>query len=712
MLSSLRRLTLLATALLLAGTSFARQPALTDTVRAGRYDNGKMWTFEYPPTDYLEETYDFRPDADWFERARLSALRIPGCSAAFVSSTGLVVTNHHCVRLRMPQVTRPGEHLLDEGFYAPSLAEERQIPGYYADQLIAIEDVTDEVYGALTGQETAAERAQARSEAFDAITARLQETHGGEGTGIEVQVISLYNGGRYSAYVFRRYNDVRLVLAVELQLGFFGGEWDNFTYPRYALDFAFLRVYGDDGQPLVTPHHFTFSQTGVQEGDLVFVIGNPGSTSRLLTVAQLEYLRDVQVKHTLRFLNNRLDAFRAFYAEDPEAGEALNVRNTIFSISNSQKAYSGRNDALNDPWLIARRQDAERQFSDAIEKDPALKVQYQGLFDRLAAIQQELARYGEAFGAFRSLGHPLYDAALMHRALLAYQYLTQQAQAGDSEAVEKLKEQVLAIADRPHSLEARLLSVRLDEFQHHFGQQSDLAGALLHGDTPDVAAAKLFDTSVLATAEGSLTLDDPALRLVSTLWTRYQDFQSAMAGLSAREDELSSALGRARFDIYGTAVPPDATFSPRVTDGIVKGYPYNGTEAPAYTTFYGMYDRHFGFGNDPDWALPERWRTPPANFNRATPLNFASTSDTIGGNSGSPVVTRALEIVGINFDRNVEGLSRDYIYLPERGRNMAVDVRAIREALDVMYDADRIVLEVTQDRMAPTEAEADAILQQ
>ena len=684
-----------------------------DTVKAGPYDNGKMWTFENPPIAYLAKTYGFQPDGAWFEHARLSALRIIGCSAAFVSPNGLVATNHHCIRGRLPSVSREGESLLDDGFYASSLEAERPIPGYYADQLIAIEDVTDAVYAATEGAQTTAERAQARQDAMDAVADRIKAERGED---VEVQVISLYHGGKYSAYVFRRYRDVRLVAAAELQMGFFGGEGDNFTYPRYALDFAFLRVYNENGRPLQTRHYFQWSTGGVEEGDLIFVIGNPGSTSRLATVSQLEYLRDVQVDHTLRFLNNRLAAFRDFYAGDPEAGEAIDIRNIIFGISNSQKAYAGRQATLDDKMIMARRADAERQFRRALEGDAGLQASYAGLFDRIAALQEEKKALGPAYGAFRLIENPRFSSATLRRAIYAYRYLTRRA---PEEARAELRDQLLEVQDWPRVLEQRLLAARFAEFSTYLGTGDELTRLCLNGQAPAAAAAALLDASVLASAgatrqaldAGTLTLDDPALRIAAAFVPRYGDFQSASEGLAAQEADLNGALGRARFDVYGTAVPPDATFSPRITDGIVRGYAYNGTMAPPYTTFFGMYDRYYANGPGTDWDLPARWLHPPADLDLSTPLDFISTADTIGGNSGSPAVNAKLELVGLNFDRNIEGLSRDYIYLPEQGRNIMVDVRAIREALDVMYDADRIVLEITTGRLTATEAEADALMQ-
>ncbi|HEX6558003.1 MAG TPA: S46 family peptidase, partial [Longimicrobiales bacterium] len=245
-----------------------------DTVRAGRFDSGKMWTFEYAPSRYFTETYGFNADDQWFERARMAALRIPGCSASFVSANGLIVTNHHCARGSVVQVSKPGENLLEDGFFAGSAAQERRIRGYYADQLIAIHDVSAEVFAA-SDRASDADRQQARAAVFQQIQQRLKQQHGSATDSIVVQVVPLYAGGRYSAYVFRRFTDIRLVAAAELQLGFFGGDSDNFTYPRYDLDFSFLRAYDKTGQPLSTPSYYTWSKQGVSENDVVFVIGNP-----------------------------------------------------------------------------------------------------------------------------------------------------------------------------------------------------------------------------------------------------------------------------------------------------------------------------------------------------------------------------------------------------------------------------------------------------
>jgi len=688
-----------------------------DTVRRGALDYGKMWTFEYPPTEHFRSTYGFEADAAWFERARLAALRIPGCSAALVSERGLVVTNHHCIRSRVSAVSAPGETLLDSGFYAPTAELERPIPGYYADQLIAVRDVSEEVLAALDAAAGPQARAEARRAAQEAIVARERERHAAEGADIVVQVIELYHGGRYSAYVFRRYHDVRLVAAAELQMGFFGGDPDNFTYPRYALDFGFLRIYGDDGEPLRSAHHFEWSTAGVEEGDAIFVIGNPGPTNRLNTVAQLEYQRDVLAPAQVAFLTARLDAMRAFIDAYPEEAEALDMRNRAFSLSNSLKAWTGRLAALGDPVIMARKAAAEREFRAAIAGTPALADAFGGLLDEMAAVQARKQALAPAFAASLGLGNANAGSALLRRGVGAVQWDNARQAGAPADVVAQLHERATGGADHPATLERAFLAARLEELRRHLGQDHPGVRAALAGREPAAAAAALLEASAFdqaasaaaALAGGAAPANDPALALARALLPTLAEYERAAAAAAEEEAALAGRLGRARFEVYGTDVAPDATSSPRITDGRVLPYAYNGTLAPVYTTFYGVYDHFNSYGPDSDWNLPHRWVTPPAGLELGTPLNFISTADTYGGNSGSPAVTPELRIVGLNFDRNIEGLSRDFIYLPERGRNIMVDVRAILEALDVVYDADRLVLELTTGRYVPSEAEADAI---
>lgn len=695
----MKRICAVACVLLAVAGGIRAQELDPDTVHPGRFDTGKMWTFEYPPAEYFSSTYGFQATPEWFERARLSALRIPGCSASFVSPNGLAVTNHHCVRGGVTQVQRAGEDLLEDGFLAHSLAEERQIPNYWVDQLLAVHDVSDEIFAATDAATTDAERQAARSRAVAAVQQRLGAQH----PGARVDVVALYNGGRYSAYAFRRFNDVRLVAAAELQAGFFGGDADNFTYPRHALDFAFIRVY-ENGQPFRNTMHFGWSETGANEGDAVFIIGNPGPTNRLNTVAQLEFLRAVQVPATLSWLESRIEVLRAFVAASPEQADALDLRNRVFSLSNSQKANAGRRAALNSAYVMARRAAAERAFRDSLAARPALSARYGSVIDEIASIAQRKTALGAQYAAYAQLGSEAYESALIRRALFALQWQEARAAGASADTLAVYARRVAAVQDFPAALERELLAARLRDFQEHLPEQH---AVLIAGDPADVAASLLAQSALAdsaraaqALSSGTLSADDPALRIAAAVLPDYIAFQRELQQLGAREAELNADLGRARFEVYGTSVPPDATSSPRITDGVVLPYEYNGTVAPVHTTFYGMYDLYHAFGEGTEWDLPDRWVPRPAELDLETPLNFISTADTYGGNSGSPAVTKDLAVVGLNFDRNIEGLVRDFIYLPERGRNVMVDVRAIMEALGEVYRLDRIVRELRTGELA------------
>ncbi len=697
------------------GTPPAAQPAEMqsapvlmdpDTVRAGRFDNGRMFTFDNPPRAYLTETYGFSPDDAWFAHARLGALRFATyCSASFVSPNGLILTNHHCARESVTEVTRDGEQLHDSGFYASTTEAERRAESLFVEQLTAITDVTAEVEAALVGMETDAERINARDEAIAAMEERMTTEAGGEDAGMRVQVIAFYNGAQHAAYTFRRYDDVRLAFAPEAQLGSFGGDQDNFTYPRYSLDFSLFRAYGDDGKPLDTEDvYFPWSADGTEPGDLVFVIGNPGSTERLQTIAELEYRRDVSDPAVLRLYTTRADAYKRFVDANPNDPATPEIEDTFLSLANARKAYGGIVEGLRDPYVIARRGAAERTFRDAVTNDATLRTEYGTLFDAITANREDARAFAADYGAFAGV-RPGGAAAsnILTRALYAYAYAVSQR--------ENFREVVLGIEDRPVGLEQNLLEARLADFVFYYGADSDLVRSLLQGRTPTEAARDLVENSAFATAEGAAealggdlaAAGDPALALAALLWPRYVPYQQQSGMLSAQLDELTGRLGRARFDVFGTDIPPDATFSLRLNDGVVQGYDYNGTVAPPYTTFYGLYDRHFAFEEDDpnatSFTLPERWLPIPADLDLDTPYNFVTTNDIIGGNSGSPMLNRDLEIVGIAFDGNIESLPGDYIYLPNQNRCVGVDSRGMLEVLRSVYDADRLAEELVSGEL-------------
>jgi hypothetical protein len=502
---------------------------------------------------------------------------------------------------------------------------------------------------------------------------------------------------------------MRLVAAAELLVAFFGGDPDNFTYPRYDLDFAVLRAYGQDGQPLTSPHHFRWGAEGVRPGEPVFVIGNPGATSRLTTMSQLEYHRDVEQPVLARFLSSRHEGMRRYRDAEPAAAESFDIRNRMFSLANTMKVVRGRLSALASPVVVARRAEAERRLRAAIAADERLRMQFGGVFDALAMLQADKRRHAGETQAFNQVFNVAAGSAVLRRAILAERL---RAAGPDSQAM--WRQRLLAIPHVPKHLERRFLALQLEDIAGGLGGDDSVTRALLAGRTPEQVAAAVVDRSVLVdsartghAATTGMPLEDPGIALGAVLAPRYVQWSRDMTPLLVRERELAADLGRARFAVYGQAVPPDGTFSPRIADGLVQGYEYNGTEAPPHTTFYGMYDRFRSFGAGTDWDLPLRWRAPPAGLDLRTPLNFVSTADTYGGNSGSPAVTRELALVGLNFDRNVEGLTRDYIYLPDRQRNVMVDMRAVQAALDHVYDADRIVQELLTGRLFRTEQEAD-----
>ncbi len=682
-------------------------PSPFDTVQAGAFDNGKMWTFDAPPIEYLRSTYDFAPDEAWYARARLGALRIPNCSASLVSPNGLVLTNHHCARDFVTQVSADGENLLDDGFYAATLAEERPLEDFEADQLVEIVDVTAEIRAAVDAARGAQARSELRDSLTEAVAERIAGERGGEEAGIEVEVISLYNGGLYSAYIFRRYPHARLVMAPELQLGYFGGDPDNFTYPRYSLDFAFLRLYDETGQPLETDDHFRWSESGAAAGDLIFIIGNPGSTSRLQTVTELEFRRDVEMPALLGFLGSRIEVIRGYMGGREDEPGIDEVRNSLFGLLNSQKAFTGMLRGLEDPYVLARRAAAEADFRGALQADPALAADYLPLFDQMAELQSRKAAMAAEFNAFAAFGNSAYESPLILRTLATFQYLNARAQGASPEELDEIADQLRGVTNRPRELDEALLAARYRDLVGAFGENDPSVHALLGGRSVEEAASALVTTSAMGDSASAVDAvvggmlnpaTEPAFAFVQSLLGRFGPYQNVMSSVIPEEEAIAARLGRARFEVDGTRVPPDATFSLRLADGVVKGYPYNGTAAPTHTTYFGLYDRHHSNPGAEEWALPQRWLNPSSDFDLSTPLNFVSTADIIGGNSGSPVVNRDLEVVGLVFDGNIQSLPGDYIYMPALNRSVAVDARGILEALEEIYGAERIVEELTGGR--------------
>ena len=667
------------------------------TVEPGRFDTGKMWTFENAPLDYFQREYGFTPSPAWLAHARLAALRLPNCTASFVSGSGLVMSNHHCARESASAVSKPGEDLLTKGFYAEKPQDERRVPDLYVDQLVLLRDVTSEVTSGETPGLPPDQQMGARERTIEQLEQRLSDS-----THLRCDVTTLYYGGRYSLYCYRRYTDVRLVFVPEKAIGYFGGDPDNFTYPRYDLDVSFFRVYDDQQKPLKPQDFFAWSDSGAKEGDPVFVIGNPGSTSRLRTVAQLVHRRDEQYPFVVRMLESRGRILADYMTRHPDTREKH--INEYFEIQNSLKSFSGELEGLRDPELMGRKVAFERKFRAAVMAKPELASQYGKLWDEIADLRGQIAKLTPTINALNQGGLLRSQTLATALSLVRYAQAVSGPMPPPDSALREIRDDV-AKANIDPALDGQILAAQLEDAVHLVGDDPWLKEAL-GGKSPRDAAQAIVAGSIIPDSAKRVALlsqpgqimtsDDPALKLVRDLLPRMRPILQQYRGLQQQEEAKTGELARALFEVYGPTVPPDATFTLRLADGVVKGYEYNGTTAPYYTTFYGLYDRHESNPNNEAFALPPRWASPPAGFDLGTPLDMVMTNDIIGGNSGSPVIDKSGKLVGLIFDGNIESLPGDFIYTDVTARAVAVHEAAIRGALRTVYRAKRIADELGQ----------------
>ncbi len=673
-----------------------------DTVKAGKFDMGKMWTFEYPPINYFEEEYGFTPDESWFKHVQLAALKFADyCSASFVSEDGLIMTNHHCARESVSEVSGEGEDIHKNGFIAWELTDERPVPNLFVEQCIGIEDVTEEIQNALETAKSDSERLALESEKIIEIENRYpnnEETF--------VKVTPLYFGGKYSLYFYKRYNDVRLVFAPESQAGYFGGDYDNFTYPRYNFDCSFFRVYDKDGKPLKVDNFFKWSESGAEEGEVVFVPGNPGSTNRLFTVAQLEYARDYIYPQTIQMLEGFISFMEAMIQEDTKSSAYLNDQ--LLSYYNSKKAYSGMLNGLRNPVLLQKKKDFENNLKAEVQSNAELNEKYGSLWTDIenGMIEMEKLRIEQSALSYDSFDSPDYFSIASQLIPIAIEYELSKSDTSFIYTDEDLKESIdLLIPDEFDSEKNKeFLKIKIDVLYETFGD-AEFINNFTGGNKGDEAVKYILSRTILnsqekifeitkAGSDSLLNYGDPFIQYVQYVDEQNEIIYLRIDEISMKEMTSNQKLGEVIFEIYGTSIPPDATFTLRISDGIVKGFDYNGTIAPSITTFYGMLDRYYSFNGKFPWDLDERWLDAPDEFDFSTPFNFVSTNDAVGGNSGSPVINKDAEVVGVAFDGNIQSLSGDFIYDPETNRSVGVHSDGMLEAIQYLYEFERLAEEL------------------
>ncbi len=660
-----------------------------------------MWTFNRFPVERVQKAYGFAPDGAWLDHVRLASVRLAqGCSASFVSPNGLVMTNHHCVHSCVEELSTPKKNLIANGFWAKAQADELKCPDLEVNQLVQITDVTARVMKAAEGLADAAANDKKKAE-MSAI-----EKECATSDKLRCEVVTLYNGGVYDLYQYRRHQDVRLVWAPELAIAFFGGDPDNFMFPRHALDASFVRVY-EDGKPASVEHYFKWSKAGTYDGELTFVAGNPGSTSRLDTVVETLAYRDTSLVSRLMYLSE----LRGMLIEYARRGkeQARHSMSLLFSVENGLKAYRGEADALFSPGFIEGLKKNEDALRAQVKADKVLAGSHGVAWDNIAAAvlkaRPMMKRHGllEGGQAFRS---DLFGFArtLVRAATELKKPNSDRLREFTDGRLPGLQQRLFSPAPVYAEFEIFRLAFGLTKMRELLGADDPIVKDVLGKESPDQFAARLVKGSKLGDpkvrkqlfdggADAIAKSNDPMIKLALLVDAPSRALRKQM------EDEVESVtrknhelIAAARFKVQGTNTYPDATFSPRLSFGNVKGWVEDGKTVAPYTTFGSAFERHSGA--DP-FALPKSWLAAQAQVDLATPMNFVTTNDIIGGNSGSPVFNRNAEIVGLIFDGNIHSLGGDYGFDDTLNRAVAVDSRAILHALEKVYKVDRLVNELS-----------------
>ncbi len=668
------------------------QPIDLDKVHWCYDDFGAMYTFDAVPAQKVYQKYGFLPTEKWLEKVRLSALRLSsGCSGSFVSQDGLIMTNHHCVRSLLKTIEKPGENIYRDGFYADtSSTGERRIPNFYVEQLRKIIDVTDEIHNAMAAGQTESEKVKLKREKIK----ELEKKYSNPKKNIVAKVITLYYGGKYSLYIYKRYTDVRLVMVPDVQIAATGWDWDNFTYPRYELDFAFLRAY-ENGKPVKVKNYFTWSDKGAEPGEPIFVVGNPGNTDRLLSVHQLEFFRNYRLPTILHYFNARYDAQFKYFENHPE--HFARELSTLLSIANGRKYYAGLYKALRDDYIMTKKRSFENDLRQKVKNNPDLNAKYGKIWDQIDSTLNDMTDFYANY-LFASLLTRM-PSNIWQTAINLYQYAENPDKPKSFDDIfkpvtdqEREQYNVTAIRDFIYSVRGDNCSI-LRLFENGDDPYQSLLKTTQLDDEKFVR--DLYNVGPAAILES----EDPLLIAVGNIFKTLKNNSARLKADNDKLEVLNQQLGYLIYLAYGDSIPPDATFSLRFQPGTIKGYEYNGTLAPGKTTFYGMYDRYYSFGqkNYP-WGLHPRWLNPPKEFDLKTFVGFASTNDIVGGNSGSAVINKDLQIVGLIHDGNIESLAGAYIFLEDDNRAVASDSWGLIEALKYIYKTDNLVQELLTNK--------------
>jgi hypothetical protein len=662
-----------------------------------RADEG-MWPLNRFPMAQLQQQYGFTPGQPWLEQARLASVRFAGgCSGSIVSPSGLVMTNYHCVVACVEAVSTRERRLLEDGFVAASPSDELRCPGMELNQLTRIDDVTDRVAAATAGTE--GERFAAARRAVFATIERECATS----DELRCEVVTLYRGGKYDLYRYRRFQDVRLVFAPEFDTAFFGGDPDNFMFPRYNLDLAFVRPY-EGAAPFRPTHWFRWSPQGASQGDLVFVTGHPGTTLRQYTAAQLEFERDVRLPTQLQFFSERRGLLTEFRRRGPEQARLAGTQ--LIFVDNTLKVMRGQFAAVTEPALLASKRSEEEALRRQVAARPDLQHRFGGAWDAIGgAVGRKREPWLRSTAFSRLTGSDLFA-----QALTLLRLADEQAKPNDQRlpefteaALPARRQQVEAPRPYDKDLETVLLAHILTHLREQLGLDDPAVKALLGRRSPDeVAASAIRDTTLgeqsvrVALMKGGASAvqasSDPLVVLAKAVDPFAREARRQLEDrIDAIVDRNQELIAQARFAIQGDAVYPDATFTLRVTYGTVKGWSEGGREVAPFTTLGGLYERHTGSA---PFALPARWLNRRSSVALDTPFNLVADTDIIGGNSGSPVIDRAGRIVGLVFDGNIHSIGGVYWFDAAKNRTVAVDSRGIREALESVYQADRVLQEL------------------